>query len=142
LGDSDGICDLECSGNKVVEMMPDAEKGHLTHTNHPIVNDDQGIYKKFLENAEGNIDPEDEKRISRSTTERRLEVLNKLIGQVSDLTVENIKNIFADRTAPLCVANKDHYTLGSIIMELKKDGPLFHIASDLPAGNKYQTLRF
>jgi len=140
MGSPQGVLSLECSGNIVSLMKPDPEKRRIAHTNHPIVNPDQGLYRSALEALKGYIDPADEKRISLTTTYRRLEVLQQLLDAVPELTVEKIQGILADRTAPLCVSEKTHYTLGSLIMELDADNPRMHIAQDLPAGGEFYTV--
>lgn len=142
LGDSSGVTDLECSAGKVVEMKPDPDTGRLAHTNHPLVNDDTGFYTRGLEKLKGRLSADDEKRLSRSTTERRLKVLKELMAGTEVLTPEEIGRILSDRTAPLCARAETYYTAGTVIFELDKEHPRFHVAVDPSAGTPFETLTF
>lgn len=130
LGDPEGILDLECSGRSVVEVPVHSGTGRVAHTNHPLVNSDRGIFDRALAAVDGRVLPDDEKRISHSTTERRLETLYRLMADESELTPSVIARILADRTAPLCVGEATHYTVGTVVAELRTSEPLFHIAPD------------
>lgn len=142
IGSPEGAVSMECSAHQTAAIEPDPATGRLAHTNHPLVNTDRGIYIKALELARGNLDPADEKRISLTTTYRRLETLERLMSGYPVLSINTMKSILGDGSAPLCVGEESHYTLGSLIMELDGSGPRMHIAQDPPAGGTFFTCSF
>jgi predicted choloylglycine hydrolase len=46
IGDSQKVESWECSASKVSRFLPDEGTTRVCHTNHPLANDDQSIYRK------------------------------------------------------------------------------------------------
>lgn len=143
IGGREGIVDLECSAHKVVEQRPRPQANRLYHTNHPLANDDQAIFRRRLErHGEANR----RQLASSTTTYDRYATLQAKAGDFSaGLTLERIKEILCTHEggAPICIdrgAGK-LVTLGSLIMELG-ERPLLHAAGGPPCSTPYQVFSF
>jgi len=140
VGGRDGIVDVECSANKVIEYRPLPGVNRLYHTNHPLANDDQSIFQRRL----NRLGEDNRKKFGSSTTTYdRFETLNRLMSDLSmPVTIERIKDILSmhEGGSPVCIdrgASK-LVTLGCLIMELS-DEPKLHVAPGPPCSTPFQT---
>jgi len=132
---------LEISANKVVEFRPWAEADRVYHTNHPLINDDQGILKARL--SAGKLVP------GSTSTLPRFKELQKRFGSPQNIvTVETMKAAFSNHEGSICRHPADGegsaggvITLGCIIMELGEK-PSLHIAPGPPCETPFVTYRF
>ncbi|NIB42495.1 hypothetical protein HBA55_23005 [Pseudomaricurvus alkylphenolicus] len=128
---------LEISANKIAEYRPWPEADRVYHTNHPLVNDDQGIRRAQLDAG---------LEIPGSTsTLPRFEDLHKRFGnEGSPVTLETMKAAFSSHDGTICRHPQDGggtTTLGCLIMELTQP-PALHIAPGPPCETPFQTYRF
>lgn len=133
--------DLECSAKRVCEYRLPQCDDRVYHTNHPLVNDDQQIYRR----VEAQLAEMDRQRLYYGTSYVRLPVLERAFGESSVApTMNTIKAALS--THPVCrhgdiEGRYDHYTLGCLIMELA-DTPRLHIAPGPPCCTPFQTFTF
>ncbi len=143
VGGREGMVDVECSANQVVEYRPLPGVNRLYHTNHPLASDDQSIFQRRLKRH----GEEKRKSLGSSvTTYNRFETLSQMMGDLSvPVTVERIKEILSTHTggSPICIdrGTSKLVTLGSVIMELGSE-PKFHVAPGPPCSTPYQTYTF
>lgn len=132
---------LECSAGKIAEFRPEECCDRVFHTNHPLVNDDQSLYRAVA----ANIPEEDLPRLYHGTSYLRLPVIESGFGStVPTPTIETIKDVLS--THPVCRHGElegryDHYTIGCLIMELGET-PRLHIAPGPPCATPFQTFSF
>jgi hypothetical protein len=140
VGDSRKVESWECSGSKVRQFVPSRGATRVCHTNHPLANDDQSIYRKILEK----IPPEKRPR-GRSNSEVRQDFLAERLQDTSLIvTVDTIKSILGSREVPICFENREGsqgFTFGCLIMELGSP-PVLHLSPGPPCSTPFRTLRF
>ncbi|MBW2366899.1 MAG: hypothetical protein JRH15_03335 [Deltaproteobacteria bacterium] len=135
---------LEASANKVVEYKPTDITDRLVHTNHPLVNDDQGIYRKAMgvtENSDKLMPA-----FAGSTIPRFEELDKRLNDPAMQPTIDDMKAAFSSHEGPVCrhpddSRTQDVITLGCMIMELSSS-PVFHIAPGPPCTTPFKTYHF
>jgi isopenicillin-N N-acyltransferase-like protein len=134
----------ECSANKVSRFEPYEKATRLYHTNHPLVNDDQSIYKEMLERVKDRWQPKhpDNSDIRFIALEKRLKDPSKKI------TLDMIKETLSskdDPQNPVCrekrADGRGGFTSGCLIMELS-EGPKLHLAPGPPCTTDFRTYTF
>lgn len=140
VGDRKKVESWECSGSKVNQFVPSAGATRIYHTNHPLANDDQGIYRKILDRI-----PPEKRPKGRSNSEVRQGFLAERLKDTSKrITVETIKSILGSREVPICFENKEGsrgFTFGCLIMELSSQ-PVLHLSPGPPCATPFQTFTF
>ncbi len=143
IGGPEEIVDFECSANKVKRFIPYRGATEVYHTNHPIVNDDQSIFKEILKKI-----PPERRRKHPTNSEIRLNTIKKRIKESSGkITVETIKSILSshdDPDNPICNHKRQKrgaFTAGCLIMELSET-PVLHLAPGPPCSTEFETFRF
>jgi isopenicillin-N N-acyltransferase-like protein len=140
IGDSRKIESWECSGSKISRFLPVEGATRVCHTNHPLVNDDQSIYRRILEKM-----PPERRPRGRSNSEVRQEFMAQRLKDMSaKITVDAVKSILGSREVPICFENKQGssgFTFGCLIMELSSP-PVLHLSPGPPCSTPFQTLRF
>jgi len=140
IGDPARAVDLEVSANQVCEFAPHAGLNRVYHTNHPLVNDDQGMFRARLA-----VMPLEKREafLGRSTTEARLSSLEQhLSDPTQTLTVDKIKTALRSHDGPVCRDPGDYgLTLGCCVMELAP-APRFHLAAGPPCSTDFKTYSF
>jgi hypothetical protein len=113
VGDQEGVEDFEISANQIARFRP--SRDFVFHSNHPLVNDDQGQYHDLMRRL-----PEDMKMgmVSGSTTLARFSFLETALKNLKDeVSVDEVKKILS--SPPVCVEKDEkRITLGCVIMEL------------------------
>ncbi len=144
IGGPEGIVDLECSAHRVCQFVPRTGATRVYHTNHPIVNDDTGIYEDLLER----IPTPMQKLVDEAppATQARFAFLeSKLRDPSKRITVETIKSILSSHEVPVCLDNKDqgggYLTFGCLIMVLS-NRPELHLAPGRPCSTEFKTFDF
>ena len=143
IGGPEEIIAFECSANKVSRFIPYKSATRVYHTNHPLVNDDQDIYKEVIKKM-----PPDAVKKSLHNTKTRFESLEKRLKDPSKkITVETIKSTLSshdDPQNPICYdlrKDRSGFTAGSMIYELS-DSPVLHLAPGPPCSTEYKIYRF
>jgi isopenicillin-N N-acyltransferase-like protein len=140
VGDAGKVESWECSGSKVSLFVPQEGATRVYHTNHPLANDDQSIYRGILDRI-----PPEKKPKGRSNSEVRQEFLEeRLKDNATEITVDTIKSILGSREVPICFENTEGsrgFTFGCLIMELAS-GPTLHLSPGPPCSTPFQTFRF
>jgi hypothetical protein len=143
IGGKEKINDFECSANKVIPFVPFPGAARVYHTNHPLVNDDQGIYRELQKKmtASGK-DP------GPSNSEIRFESLEKRLKDTSKkVTVETAREILSshdDPRHPVCRHKRPDggsMTIGCSIMVLSSP-PELHFAPGPPCLTEFRTYNF
>ena len=134
----------ECSANKVSRFEPYEGATRLYHTNHPLTNDDQGIYKEWLESVKERWQPKhpDNSDIRFMSLEKRLK------DPMIPITIDGIKEILSskdDLQYPVCKEKRADsggvFTAGCLIMELSEK-PVLHLAPGPPCTTNFRTYTF
>ncbi len=143
IGGPDEISDFECSANKVTQFVPAGATGRVYHTNHPLANDDQGIYQEILKGI-----PAKDRPKTPGNSEIRFAALEKRLKDTSqEVTVETIKSILGSRDDPqnpVCREKADGggaCTFGCIIMELSSS-PQMSLAPGPPCSTEFKVYKF
>jgi len=142
IGNRDRIIDLECSANKAVRFEPSTGSNRLYHTNHPLVNKDDTIFKAMLET----LSPEQREQADKgqANTESRFRFLESRLSDASQtVSVKDVQAILSAHEAPICVdrgAGKS-LTLGCTVMELGAE-PMLHLAPGPPCSTAFDVFRF
>jgi isopenicillin-N N-acyltransferase-like protein len=140
VGDAGKVESWECSGSKVSLFVPQEGATRVYHTNHPLANDDQGIYQRILEKI-----PPKKRPKGWSNSEVRQDFLAEHLKDTSTtITVDTIKSILGSRDVPICFENKEGsqgFTFGCLIMELASP-PVLHLSPGPPCSTPFQTIRF
>ena len=132
---TDGRFDLfECSANGAAEVAPD--RGRATHTNHPLVSDDESDDERF--------------RVSRSSsdTHARLASLDQQLRSDAPPGLSDLIRALSshdDPDNPVC-RHVDpnpgrNYTAGSVVYELGA-GPVMHLAPGPPCETPLEPYHF
>lgn len=140
VGDREKVESWECSGSKVSQFVPYARATRVYHTNHPLANDDQSIYRKILEQT-----PPEKRPKGRSNSEVRQDFLaERLKDTWKRITVDTVKSILGSREIPICFENKEGsrgFTFGCLIMELSPQ-PTLHLSPGPPCATSFQIFKF
>jgi hypothetical protein len=144
IGGPEKVVAFECSANKVSPFVPYNGSKRIYHTNHPLANDDQEIYKTFQKKyprragAKGPGDSE----IRYMALEKRLKDPNKRI------TVDSVKEALSSRdhpVSPVCRKKRKDgrgsFTAGCVIMELSLP-PVLHFAPGPACTTDFLEFRF
>ncbi len=130
----------ECSANKIVQFIPYEKASRVFHTNHPLVNNDQTIYKKLIQKCarKSGVDylPNTEARCK--AMEIRLDDFSKTF------TVTEMKEALSSHDDPkntVCRHGERGYTNGSMVYELS-DSPVLHLAPGPPCKTKFKVYKF
>ena len=127
IGGKSKVRSFECSANKKVEFLPQRDAKRVYHTNHPVVNDDTGIFDELLDK----YFPDRKKRTTLTNSEIRQNFLeSKLKDESKKVTVDTIKSILGSHEVPICFHRREgsfSFTAGCTIMVLS-DKPEFVIA--------------
>lgn len=135
--------DIEVSAERVVEWRPDADARMVFHTNHPLANGDQAIYRQ---QAAG-LDEAARRRLFYGTSQLRMAVLGaRFTAPYDRIDMDGIKTALSDHNGPVCRHGEvegmtDHYTIGCMIMELDPS-PRLHIAPGPPCQTPFETHGF
>jgi len=140
LGSRDRIVGYECSARGTCRYRPREPSGVLCHSNHPLANDDQQLFR----DVSRLIDPALQ-AASRSNTERRLA---SLVAQTEGLTpgpgVDEVAAILRshdDRGASICAHDSGGtmaFTAWSVIYELG-ERPRAHFTVGPPCRSEFRT---
>jgi len=140
IGIGNAIFDFEASSNKVVRLFPETENGVVTHTNHPLLNDDaKPWYAEF--------DPKLNQKHEGNNSCIRLESAQHNMGkspEISDQTIKAALRATDDPSNAVCRSlsnNGRSYTFGSTIMTLGEN-PSLQITSGPPNESEYKTFTF
>lgn len=144
IGSPEKISAFECSANKVSAFVPYKGAKRMYHTNHPLVNDDQGIHRQFLKKWPERMQPKHpgNSEIRYAALEKRLKDPDKRI------TFDKVKETLSSRDDPrnpVCrIRRKDGrgaFTSGCLIMELSQS-PVLHLSPGPPCTTEFQTFTF
>ena len=146
VGGPDGVVDLECSANQVVEYRPREWKGVVWHANMPLANDD------YTPDFRAALDKQQASPYRQSSEVRSQSVEERLRQAPVDRRLEFIKQTLASRDSdqyPVCsIGNKDEYnaqiglfSLASTIMKLSED-PEFYVNFTPADPSSYTKLTF
>ncbi len=146
VGGPDGVVNLECSANQVVEYWPDGWKGVVWHANMPLANDD------YTPNFRAGLDkPQPSPYVQCSHV--RLQCVELRLRQASaEARLEFIKQTLASRDSlqyPVCsIGDEDEwydqigtFTLASTIMRLSEE-PEFYVSFTPADPSSYTRLTF
>jgi len=143
VGGPQAVLDFECSANQVVPFIPYPGAKRVYHTNHPLANADQELFKERLKH----LSPQQQELLdeSRVNTETRFHHLETQLGDASEtINVERVKAILSAHEGPVCVDRENGragLTLGCTIMELSPL-PQLHLAPGPPCSTAFETFRF
>lgn len=135
---------FECSANKVCRYIPYEGATRVYHTNHPLVNDDKGIYFKMLEKVPENKRPKppDNSKIRFKSLEKRLQDPQKRIDVAA---IKAILSSHDDPKNPVCrhvpPGGEGVFTAGCMIYELG-DSPVLHLAPGPPCSTEFKKYEF
>lgn len=134
----------ECSANKVSRFEPYEGATRLYHTNHPLANDDQGIYKEWLESVKDQWEPQH----PGNSDIRFMSLEKRLKDPKMTIIVDSIKEILSskdDPQNPVCREKRADggggFTAGCLIMDLSEK-PVLHLAPGPPCTTDFQTYTF
>lgn len=134
----------ECSANKVSRFEPYEGATRLYHTNHPLVNDDQSIYKDWLESVKDRWQP----KHPGNSDIRFMSLEKRLKDPKMPIAVDNIKEILSskdDPENPICSEKRADdgggFTAGCLIMDLSEN-PRLHLAPGPPSTTDFRTYTF
>jgi isopenicillin-N N-acyltransferase-like protein len=146
VGGPDGLVDLECSANQVVEYRPHERKGVVWHANMPLANDD------YTPDFRAALDKQQASPYRQSSEVRSQSVEERLRQAPIGRRLEFIKQTLAARDSdqyPVCsIGDKDEYnaqiglfSLASTIMKLSED-PEFYVTFTPADPSSYTRLTF
>jgi len=111
---------IEASANRIEEFLPFAGADRVYHTNHPLKNDDQAMFRKAL--AESDNEDELIPSYNGSTMERFGELQRRLSTPDKALGISDMKTAFSSHTGGVCRHPDENgagnITLGCLIMDL------------------------
>jgi isopenicillin-N N-acyltransferase-like protein len=142
ISDSEKLIDLECSANRVAEYSPSEGYRYLCHTNHPLVNDDRGMFESNYgyEFSDPSIDDP-----FPAASDHRLEELRGRLKSIhGQITVEQVKTILRSHDSPICFCRGESergFTFGTSIFEYGPE-PAFHLAPGPPGETAFRTHSF
>jgi len=115
----------EASAGQAVEYKPDNRDGVITHTNHPLVNDDLSVAGQVQ------ITLTTPSELEAGNTRTRMRTLLDRLQSTSDVNQDWIQQTLSSRDSPrhpVCRSLRDGgtvFTFGSTIMELGEEPTLF-----------------
>ena len=134
---------IEASANRVEEFLPFPGADRVYHTNHPMVNDDQSMFRKAL--AESGNEDELLPSYNGSTMERFKELQRRLADPKKILGIDDMKAAFSTHQGGMCrhpdESGQGNITLGCLIMNLDTT-PSLQIAPGPPCETPFETYRF
>ena len=134
---------IEASANRVAEFRPFPGADRVYHTNHPLVNDDQGMFRKAL--AQSSNEEALLPSYNGSTVERFEELQHRLAEPGKELGIADMKAAFSSHRGGVCRHPDEHLggniTLGCLIMELDTT-PSLQIAPGPPCETPFVEYRF
>lgn len=135
---------LECSARSIVEYRPDSWGDRLFHTNHPMGNPDQDLFRR----ATAGLTDEQLQRLYFGTSYPRYAALEHLyLQQAGPPTLGSMKAALSSHEGPVCRHGEregryDHFTIGCLLMELDATHPRLHVAPGPPCSTAFQTFSF
>jgi isopenicillin-N N-acyltransferase-like protein len=147
LGGPERVVDLEVSANKICEFVPHPGAELVCHTNHPLVNDEQGTWHERIEMAPPHLT---QPFLSRSTSHARLATLTARLGGSAGsvrppgaaITLDAVQAALSSHDGPVCIdGDGAKITLGCLIMELSTP-PVLHLSPGPPCSTPFRTHRF
>ncbi|UCC38753.1 MAG: hypothetical protein JSV96_13135 [Candidatus Aminicenantes bacterium] len=144
IGGPKEVAAFECSSNKVSRFIPYKGATRVYHTNHPLVNDDQSIYKEVLKKL-----PAERRPKSPGNSEIRLTALEKRLKDPSKrITVDTVKATLSSHDDPknpvcnhLAKQRARSFSAGCMVMELGKP-PVLHLAPGPPCSTEFKAYKF
>jgi hypothetical protein len=142
IGGPEKILDFECSANQVRQYAPNPGVGRVYHTNHPLVNDDQEMFKSALEK----LSPEEKEGVDKSQADSRAR-FDFVAAQLNDtsetITIEKVKCILSSHEVPVCrdKGKGRGMTTGCVIMALSST-PEMHFAPGPPCSTSFAQFTF
>ena len=134
---------FEASANRIEEFLPFPGADRVYHTNHPLVNGDQGMFRQAL--AESGNEDELLPSYNGSTMERFEELQYRLADPEKILGVDDMKAAFSSHPGGLCrhpdELGEGNITLGCLIMDLNTT-PSLQIAPGPPCETPFETYHF
>lgn len=143
IGGTEKVYDHECSANKVCQFVPYQEAARVYHTNHPLMNDDQSIYKEMRQK----MTAEEKKQMPLNSEIRFSSLEKKLKDTLKKVTVETVQAILSSHDHPqhpICRHKKPSggsMTIGCTIMVLSSS-PELHFAPGPPCTTAFKIYRF
>lgn len=143
IGGKDKILDYECSANKVCEFVPYKGATRVYHTNHPLVNDDQNMYKELVKE----MAPEKKPKSPLNSEVRFSYLESRLKDPTKKATEETVKSILSSHDHPqypVCKHKKPEggsMTIGCSIMVLSSS-PELCLAPGPPCQTEFKTYKF
>jgi len=146
VGGPDGVIDLECSANQVVEYRPDEWPGVVWHTNMPLANQD------YTPDFRATLDKQGASLYAQSSQTRFQAVERRLRQAPIETRLEFLQHTLASRDSaqyPVCsTGDQDEFnaqfgifSLASTIMKLSGD-PEFHVTFTPADPSSYTRLTF
>jgi hypothetical protein len=143
IGGKNEIFDIECSAHSVSRFIPYECANRVYHTNHPLVNEDQYLYREIQEKASS---PASQGGMLNS--EIRFQSLEKRMKDPDiPITVDMIESILSSHDHPkypVCLHKNPgsrSMTFGSTIMVLSPT-PEFRVAPGPPCMTEFKSFRF
>jgi isopenicillin-N N-acyltransferase-like protein len=143
IGGGSLVYDFECSAHSTRRFIPYEGADRVYHTNHPLVNEDQQMYKEMLKNL---APPAQQQRISNS--EARFQTLERrLKGPGKPITLDTVKETLSSHDHPqypVCRHKTPEgrgMTFGCTIMVLSSS-PEFHVAPGPPCETEFTSFKF
>jgi len=134
---------IEASANCTEEFLPFEGADRVYHTNHPLENDDQAMFRKAL--AESDNQDELIPSYNGSTMERFGELQRRLSTPEKELSISDIKTAFSSHSGGVCRHPDENgagnITLGCLIMDLGET-PCLQIAPGPPCKTPFVEYRF
>jgi isopenicillin-N N-acyltransferase-like protein len=145
VGDARRVVSLECSASQVCEFVPGLGVTCVYHTNHPLVNGDQGMYERLLERLPAS--EKHEVHEQRMSSESRLDSLRRQLEASEEYDVETVKSVLSSHDPPeypICqhhTAESDWLSAGCTIMALSST-PELYLAPGPPCSTEFGVYEF
>ncbi len=144
LGGLTEAASFECSSNKVCRYIPREGMARVYHTNHPLVNDDKGIFIKMSEKAKENERPSPwgNSEVRFKALEKRMEDPQKTIDAAA---IKAILSSHDDPKDPVCrhipPDRKGTFSASCVIYELG-NSPVLNLAPGPPCSTEFRRYEF
>ncbi len=134
IGGPEKVVSFECSANKVSQFIPYKGANRVYHTNHPLVNDDQSMYREMK------LPPYKNSEIRFNSLRSQLKDTSKKVN------VETIKSILGSHDHsehPICRHKKPGrgMTIAGLIMVLSSS-PEIYVAPGPPCSTEFKIYKF
>jgi predicted choloylglycine hydrolase len=143
IGGCDRVLSLECSASSVREYVMYPGANRVCHTNHALVNTDQGIHRErsaLQQMQEG--ETWHDSTGARTNTFARFDLISEQLRDPDEvITIDKIKTLLSDETAPVCHDSDLKISLGCLIMELGAV-PKLHLSPGPPCKTPFSTYTF